>query len=442
MTTIPLGTNAYRRTYAGEPELKLVNRFMEQNPTNLREKIALLARPGTVSLANVGASANRGCAAFPGLFNGDLFVVFGSTLYRINAAGTVTTITGILADNGVCFFTWMKGIGYQFLFISDGSTLWYYTTLAMGTLTTVPQTSGGEPTPSITDIEVGGPVIEISGVYYAWSAHVDDNGPNGTSAHPWRALLGTTTPDANGLTGDASSLSEMTLMLNFSGISGYDFSTAFVGPDANVTATSTANTLVLTALADLAAGNSVTTVVAFGTTVAFGHATLTGGGNQALQAVTGMGGGEAPGSLTALSSNVLVAVGGTQKFYWILPAETTIDPLNFASKESNPDNIVEMTTIGDQALISGAGSTENWYATGNFSAPFAPIEGRVYRRGCLLGSAVAVKDSLCMIGDDGIVYAIGYTWGDTSQYGVHRISTNGIEERIRTELRILQGLPP
>ena len=118
----------------------------------------------------------------------------------------------------------------------------------------------------------------------------------------------------------------------------------------------------------------------------------------------------------------------------------TIDPTNFFSKESNPGTIVDMHTVGDQVLIAGEGSTENWYATGNFDLPFAPQEGRVYRRGVIEGTTVVVGDSLILVGDDGVVYEIGYQAGQASAWGVHRISTNGIEERIRTQMRRLQGL--
>lgn len=441
MVTVPLGVGAYERNYAGEPEIRLLNRFLETNPTNQREKIALLTRPGTNSLGQCPGGANRGCFSKPGLFNSDLFVVFGVNLYRLTSTGLIIPITGALANNGsFVYFTWMKGIGYEFMFVSDGVTLWYYTTHALGTLTL--SGSGGDNLPAvIVDVTTGGQVIDINGTYYAWAANVNPGTPpDGSSGNPYLAKIGSATPDGLGFTYDASSLSEMTLLLNYSGVVGDDYSSTVPGSSADVSATATGTTLVLTAIADLAAGNTVTTSVS-GSDMAFGATTLTGGGNQALQVVVGMGSGEAPGALEQQSSYALVAVGGTTKFYWINPGETVIQPLNFASKESNPDPITGMGTIGDQTIITGAGSTENWYATGSLAAPFAPIEGRVYRRGVIPGTEVVVKDALMVVGDDGIVYTIGYNWGDTSQYGVHRTSNHGIEERIRTQMRIMQGLP-
>lgn len=439
MTTIPLGQQAYARRYAGEPEIRLINRYLETTPTNLVEKTALISRPGSTLLATGASGIGRANFSKVGLFGGDLFSVVGNGLIRVSATETIP-VTGTLANvnNGFVYATWMKGIGYEYLFVSDGQTLQFYSTRALGVLTL----AGG----SITDVDSGGQIIDIAGVWYAWSANVNAGAPAGTLANPYRARLGTAIADGLGLTGDQSSLSAMALLLNYAGVSGSDYSTAVPGASPTVSAVgpalqTSATKLAVTALVDLSGGNLVSTTVPTGSFLTWGAATLTGGGNQALQTVTGMGATEVPGSIENLSGSILVAVAGTSKFYWINPGETIIDPLNFASKESNPDNISQMVTVGDQTLIMGDGSTENWYATGNFAAPFAPVEGRVYQRGTLAGTAVLVGDAVILVGNDGKVYSIGYTYGATATYGVHRISTHGIEERIRTQIRSLGGFP-
>jgi len=101
-----------------------------------------------------------------------------------------------------------------------------------------------------------------------------------------------------------------------------------------------------------------------------------------------------------------------------------------------------MRATGDQVLIMGEASTENWYATGDLNAPFAPIEGRVYQRGAIDGTACAVADSVMLVGDDGVAYEIGYQYGTSADWGVHRISNHGIEERIRRQIRREAGLTP
>lgn len=420
MTNVPLGMQAYERNYAGEPEVRLENRFMEKNPTNQREGVGLLTRPGSDLLAvfnSDGLGGNRANFTLKGLFNNDLFVCEGPNLYRYSLDGTKIHILGLLNPGGTITHGWMKGIGYEYLFIADGLLLQFYAggTHASGTLTGTAGTS----------------VIRIGDTYYSWNAAVDTNAPNGSAAHPWLANPG------------SDPLLAMAKLLNFDGVRGVDFSTNLAGPNPQVTAAVTggppATALVVTAITDRSTGNGIVTTVVSGA-VMWGSGTLTGGGTHVLQGVE-VPDGQGVRSLTSLSGYVLASIALSQKFYWINPGEVVIDPLNFAEKEANPDNIVDMVTIGDQAIICGEGSTENWYASGDFNAPFLPVEGRVYRRGIQAGTAVAVKDSLFLVGDDGIVYSIGYAFGGTSNYGVHRISTHAIEERIRVQLRREQGLP-
>jgi hypothetical protein len=296
MVNIPLGKNAYKRTYAGEPEIILQNRYVEKDPSNLVEGTALITRPGSDSLVQAAGGTIRGNYSKLGLFNGDLLTVSGHNLWRIDSVtAAATQITGTIAGDNNPYLTWMKGIGYEYVFISDASTLRY-------------------------------------------------------------AAVGDT----------------------------------------------------------------------------------------ALTAVTGMGGGELPKALATVSGFVLVSVANSQKVYFIEPGAVVIDPLNFFEKESAPDNVLDMLTVGDHTLIMGNGSTESWYATSDFNAPFAPIKGRVYARGIVEGTPVLVDDTCVLVGNDGKVYTIGDAGGEGGYggYGVQRISTNGIEERIRTQLRMEQGFTP
>jgi hypothetical protein len=422
MVAIPIGINAYDRIVAGKPIVRVENRYVEKDDPNLREQVALLGRPGSSALEQFAGGTLRGTYSRPGLFNGDLFVVSGSSLWRYDGT-TSTHITGTIANSGNPYVAWMKGIGYEYLFIADGTNFQYFSEHAAGTLTR---------TAAITN-----QVIKIGTTYYSWSSSVNPGTtPDGTSAHPYLALLGT------GLTADEDSLANMVKLLNFSGISGFDYSSSVSAANADVTATSTETTLVVTAIDNTSAGNAIATTVFSGSNVSWGAATLTGGGGTALQSVTGYGSDEVIKALTSVSGYVLASVGNTRKFYWINPGEVTIDPLNFATKESQPDNILDMLTVGDQALICGNGSAENWYATGDLTAPFAPVKGRVYQRGVIEGTPVIVDDGVVLVGNDGKVYQIGYQVGGEAVWGVHRISTNSIEERIRRQLRLEQGLTP
>lgn len=437
MTSVPLGRGAYERKYAGAPVVELLNRWLESNPANLREGTSVLARPGTTQLINplnqgtfTGLGAMRGNFALSGLFNDSLFVVCGSNLYKISQNLTVTPIVGTITGTGYPETAWQAGIGYQRFWISDGTLLQYYggTSSASGTLTL-----GGT-------IVNGTDTFEVGGVYYTWGT-IFTGTDAGTVAHPFVV-------NPTGISG-LDPLSQLVLAITNTGISGTDYSGTIAGANTQVTAVNNsgvvpATSVKISALVAGSGGNSIAfTVTAGAALTASGSGTLANGGIEALQGCT-MPGGVTPNSITQVSSYVLVSVSNTQEFFWVNPGATVIDPLNFASKESSPDPIIHMRAVGDQVMIMGAKSSENWYATGQLSAPFAPIEGRVYARGVAAGTPVVVDDGILLVGDDGRVYSIGYQPGDPTDtsWGVTRISNNSIEERVRYQNRRQQGLVP
>lgn len=304
MTAVPLGYGAYERQYSGSPEIKLLNRFLEVSPANIREGTSLLARPGTELVLQLDSDPGfyastltpsmRGNYAPFGLFSDSLFTVCGPNLYQISTSGTSTNIPGTVHGSNRPEVAWQKGIGYERLWIADGTKLQFYD----------------------------------------------------------------------------------------------------------------------------------------GVTIALQNCPVPGG-----QIVS---------SLTQLNGYVLLSIENSQIFYWIKPGETTIDALDFASKESSPDAIIHLRASGDQLLIIGGRSTETWYATGDANSPFAPNTGRVYSRGAVFGTPVVVDEGVILVGDDGRVYSIGLQSGDATDvgWGVARVSNNGIEERIRRQIRREQGLTP
>lgn len=430
MTSVPLGRGAYERLYAGAPVVELLNRWLEENPANPREGTSVLARPGTTAILPPfdqgdfdGYGSMRGNYSLSGLFDDSLFVVCGETLYVIDQNLSVTPVAGVISGTGCPEVAWQAGEGYERLWISDGLLLQYFQgeSSATGTLTLVGTIVNG------TD------KFQVGGVYYIWGTSfsgLDD----GTTAHPY--VVNPT---------DTSSvldpLSQLVLAITNTGTAGTDYSGTISGPHALVTAANNSGVIPATSIKVSAknsgpGGDAITFAVTAGSALtATGSGTLANGGITALQGCT-MPDGVTPNSITQLSGYVLVSVSDTQKFYWINPGETEIDPLNFATKESSPDPIMSMRSVGDQAMIMGSKSTENWYATGNLAAPFAPIEGRVYARGILPGTPVVIDEGIILVGDDGRVYQIG------QQAGVDRISNNSIEERIRYQNRREKGLTP
>lgn len=421
MTTLPLGVNAYKRDYAKEPEVKLVNRFLEKAPTNLKERIALLTRPGTKRLADFANSQTnptgklRAHYAKTGLFGSDLFVVSGDKLWRYDGI-VKTSISGSLGGVDAPRQAWSKGEGYQYLFIADGLHLWYYPggTHATGALTY--DGSGSYATD----------VLIIGGTYYTWSATLNDPLDDGTVAHPFKAK------------NTGSLLANMADTLNYSGTPGVDFSLTLGGPSPIVTGAVTTPLLVLTitALSGETDGNAITTVLGGGSSgnLSWGAGVLAGGGTHTLhQIATPDGVGIT--AVTELKGYVLASVANSQKFFIIKPGEVVIDPLLFAEKEASPDPIIDLATVGDIAVIAGAGSTEYWSATGDLDNPFAPIEGRTISKGIVAGTMVVVDEgTYCVVASDWKVYAIGS--------GPVPISDNGMEERVRRQLRREAGLAP
>lgn len=86
--------------------------------------------------------------------------------------------------------------------------------------------------------------------------------------------------------------------------------------------------------------------------------------------------------ITSLDNYFIISIENTNKFYWIRPAETIIDPLNFSSAERSPSDIVALTALGDELWTIGKTTTEIFIDSGDTNAPFIRIAGRVYQLGC------------------------------------------------------------
>jgi hypothetical protein len=132
-------------------------------------------------------------------------------------------------------------------------------------------------------------------------------------------------------------------------------------------------------------------------------------------------------SLDVFNEYVLCVQNNSDRFYWINPGETTIDPLNFATAERFPDQILQVRTVGDEFWLLGEKSIEVWRATGDGDAPFQRIEGRAFNFGIFGGTAVRMTDtSVIVVSDDGRVYNIAGS--------PNSISNPAVAERIRNAI--------
>jgi hypothetical protein len=108
---------------------------------------------------------------------------------------------------------------------------------------------------------------------------------------------------------------------------------------------------------------------------------------------------------------------------------TSVDPLDFASAEGSPDDVVGIIADHREVWVFGTDSVEVWYNSGDPDFPFARIQGAFNELGCASAYSIAKMDNgLFWLGEDsrgkGIVYrANGYTG--------QRISTHAVEWQIQ-----------
>lgn len=387
---LPLGRQAYERTVSQEPHIVLKNRFFEQNPTNLETQVALLARPGYDYLDAFGSGPIRKLFSQPGVFNNDAFVVSGQTVFRYAQDGTKTLLPGTLAAGGQPEMAATRAL----LWLTDGTNLFYYNGIgnfAKGTLTW-------------TGNAVNAEQVVIGSVTYVWTSS--------TPSSPNEVAIGV---DAE------TSIDNLVLAITAGTGEGTIYGAGTVAnPDATAVKES-ATELLTTALAAGTAGNSVATTTTM-TNASWGDTNLEDGTNEALVGVA------TPDdvsilSLDVLADYVLLGAANSDRVYFVRPGATTIDPLDFFTAETAPDKVVAIRVFGDQVWFIGERTNEAWYLSGASPIPFARVKGQAFSRGAIQGTALKVGNSIVLVGDDGVVYRVGG--------GLQRISTHGIEEKIR-----------
>lgn len=119
---IPLGTTDLSRSVAETPDVRLLNRYYEQDPTNTADQVALLTRPSLRKWKTVGTGPIRAIYSQPGSFAESLFVVSGNTVYRIAVDETVTTVGTLGTSTGYVSMTATP----DYLFVADGASLRVY----------------------------------------------------------------------------------------------------------------------------------------------------------------------------------------------------------------------------------------------------------------------------------------------------------------------------
>lgn len=125
----------------------------------------------------------------------------------------------------------------------------------------------------------------------------------------------------------------------------------------------------------------------------------------------------------AVVSEITVIADATGIMYFILPGNTTVDPLSFVSAEAQPDPVIAVRKVGNELWAFGTQTVQPFVTTGDDDAPFSPIEGREYVKGCRSRDTIAILDNTAFwVASDGQVCRAAEQ--------PERISDHGIEERI------------
>lgn len=133
-------------------------------------------------------------------------------------------------------------------------------------------------------------------------------------------------------------------------------------------------------------------------------------------------------AIDILNSYFLLAVENFGRFYWSAIGGTTVDPLDYATAESQPDTLTTLKVVGDVLWLVGRLSLEAWQPTGDLDLPFQRITGRTFGIGCRARDtaqklSVGGVDTMCWVGADGVVYRLNPN--------PTRISDYGMEQRIK-----------
>jgi len=126
---------------------------------------------------------------------------------------------------------------------------------------------------------------------------------------------------------------------------------------------------------------------------------------------------------------------GSDVFAWsALDDPATVDGLDFATAEGNPDPSVAMFIVNREVVFLGQASTEVWGPSGDASNPVIRISGGFRELGCAARfAALKFADTVIFIGQDRSGHAQVYLGGSAGQ-PAKPISNHGVERDINSAL--------
>jgi hypothetical protein len=401
MKTPILGSSYVARS-PNAADSRMVNLFPEIVPEGGKETAWLQRAPGLRRLALLGNGPIRGLWTF-----GDYgYAVSGNKLYQIDTDWVATEKGAIagsgpvnMVDNGVQMFIAANANGY--IYNSSTSVLTCSTTNTSTTVTTADTSSIYVDQPvSGTGIPTG---ATVSAVAYAETV----------------TTFNTTNTSTTVSGGDTTGIQV-----------GQPVSGTGIPTGATVASITNSTTFVLSAAATATnTGVSLTFAVFFKLSAA---ATAT---NASVNLTFS-------DFITQLTTPFAGAIGvgfldgyfvfnepNSQRFWVMDSTQTAIDPLDFASAEGSPDNLVTLIVDHREVWLFGTNTVEVWYDAGLPDFPLARIQGAFNEIGCAAAYSVAKLDNgVFWLGADargrGIVYR-------SKGYSGERISTHAVEWQIQ-----------
>lgn len=150
-----------------------------------------------------------------------------------------------------------------------------------------------------------------------------------------------------------------------------------------------------------------------------------------------------PNSVTHLGGYFIFSI-SDGRFFITAANDITVDALDFATAEANPDGLVRAFAFDDVLVLFGNRSTEFWSLTGAADFPFVRLSNGVADRGCLSAASVAsIFGTLLWIDHDGAVLAArGVTPDIVSNHAVERsIAADTNRPEIRGMAYTIRGHP-
>ena len=135
-------------------------------------------------------------------------------------------------------------------------------------------------------------------------------------------------------------------------------------------------------------------------------------------------------SVTFMDGYFIFTRGGGQFAISKLYDGLTYDALDFATAESNPDDLVAVMANRSDLWLFGKETIEVWYNSGDVNFPFTRNAGGTINIGCAARNSVAKINNIIFwlgSGKEGE----GAVWAVLGGYTPERISTIGLEEKIR-----------